>query len=136
MNKAAKPATAENYAEELVASWVTADYDNALGKRSIDALIARVADVYRQQLARQPIALRRNGFVAYRDGRGIEIGTPREVSRTISGLTPGLRSPSCESYNLCLRKVVENGWENWTCNGCEGPGHLEYRMKIRTPVKK
>jgi hypothetical protein len=118
---------AQAHAEALVTAWVDNDYEpddvnpRFMSERSVDKLIARVAEVFAGQLMRPPVPT--SGTRARRDYDAgiIKIGTPREASPVVAG-EQDVRVPECPAYTLCLEHVLKQGWRGWTCRGCAGPG--------------
>jgi hypothetical protein len=120
-------------AREFVHAWLVADCRLTtegwrLRERSLDALAERMAEVLSGHSMRPAVPSQNSeARQRLRDGL-VTIGTPRKASRQALN-EPDLRAPECPAYTKCLDHVVDQGWENWTCRGCDGPGVRDARSE-------
>ncbi len=123
-------------AEDFVTAWIESDYqpdeiDPELpSETSIEALIARVEDLFRRQAMRPPCQGTESYGTIERSRGLVSIGTPQKASSEVED-EPDLRCPECPAYSLCLSHVLGKGWSNWTCRGCDGPGSAQGKTRGR-----
>jgi hypothetical protein len=121
---------ARRRAEAFVSAWLQADYEPDdvngafMSERSVEKLIDRAAEVFDGQLMRAPQPARARREI---DAGVIKIGSPREASADVAG-ERDRRSPECVAYTKCLEHVLRQGWRDWTCRGCPGPGVEEAKQ--------
>ena len=126
---------AHERAERFVLAWLQADYEpddvdgRWMSERSVEKLVDRVAEVYRDQLLERPY-VSADSKAGRRLAQGhIVRGTPREAAPE-DGDEANHRCPDCLAYTLCLAYVVEQRWRSWTCRGCAGPGVLSVKQGL------
>lgn len=124
-------------ARAFVRSWLQASVPAAV-RRMIppaakDALAARVAELLDGQGLRYRVPSAGTKVRQQLDAGLIRIGSPKQLSPTLAA-EPDMRCPECPAYSICLEHVLRQGWQAWTCRGCEGPGvDEEFRSRARGP---
>lgn len=128
---------AASRARAFVRAWLQASVPEhvrrAIPAAAKDALAARVAELLEGQGLRHRVPSTGTKIRSELDAGLIKIGTPRQLSPTLA-TEPDMRCPECPAYSLCLDHVLRQGWQAWTCRGCEGPGVDEdFRSRARGP---
>lgn len=124
--------TPRSRAEDFVLAWRVGDYErddvdpSFMSERSVEGLIARVADLLGGQTLPPPMPA--SDTPAGRQlARGVvKPGTPRQASPDVAS-EPNVRAAGCAAYTVCAALAAKKGWAAWTCRGCGGPGVTKVR---------